>query len=146
VTWGGVELAQAEGLRLHLDGRSYDLTRPGSVNVRAGVHDMQARLIRVGPSTTRLLANYPNPFNPETWIPFELREASDVRVRIYAVDGVLVRRLDLGHRAAGYYTTRADAAYWDGRNAIGERVASGIYLYELRAAGQSQIRRMLVLK
>jgi hypothetical protein len=146
LTWDGIDLAQGENLRLHIDGRSYDLTRPGSAGVPSGVHDLQARFTRVAPSNTRLLANYPNPFNPETWIPFELREASDVVVRIYAVDGVLVRRLDLGHRGAGYYTTRADAAYWDGRNGMGERVASGMYLYELHAAGHSEIRRMLVLK
>jgi len=146
VAWDGIDLGQGESLRLHVDGRAYDLGRPGAVNLGSGGHDMVARFTRVAPSTTRLLANYPNPFNPETWIPFELREPADVRVRIYAVDGVLVRDLDLGHRSAGYYTTRADAAYWDGRNATGERVASGMYLYELRAAGHSEVRRMLVLK
>ena len=146
VTWDGIELGQGENLRLHVDGRSYDLTRRGSATVPSGAHDMTARFTRVAPSTTRLLANYPNPFNPETWIPFELREASDVLLRIYGVNGVLVRRLDLGRLAAGYYTTRSDAAYWDGRNAAGEPVASGVYIYEIRAGGTSAIRRMLVLK
>lgn len=107
---------------------------------------MTVRFARVAPSTTRLLANYPNPFNPETWIPFELKEPSSVDVRIYGVGGALVRRLDLGHRESGYYTARADAAYWDGRNAVGEQVASGVYVYELRAGGERQVRRMLVLK
>ena len=146
LTWDGVDLRQGESLRLHVDGRQYDLTRAGSADIRAGAGDLVIRFARSAPTTTRLLANYPNPFNPETWIPFELRKASDVQVRVYGVGGVLVRQLDLGHREAGYYTARGDAAYWDGRNSVGERVASGVYLYELRAGGESAIRRMLVLK
>ena len=111
-----------------------------------GVHDYRVALSWVAPEQTRLLPNYPNPFNPETWIPFELTQASDVAVRIYDSAGALVRSLDLGHRAEGYYSSRADAAYWDGRNATGEAVASGVYVYELRAGDYQAIRRMLVLK
>ena len=146
LTWDGVDLRQGESLRLYLDGRPHDLTRAGSVDVPPGARDMAVRFARVSPANTRLLANYPNPFNPETWIPFELQEASEVLVRIYGVDGGLVRALDLGYRAAGYYTARADAAYWDGRNRTGERVASGVYLYELQAGSERALRRMLVLK
>ena len=146
LTWAGVDLRQGESLRLLVDGRRHDLTRAGSVDVPAGAQDMAVRFTRVAPTNTRLLANYPNPFNPETWIPFELQEASEVLVRIYGIDGGLVRSLNIGYRAAGYYTARADAAYWDGRNRMGERVASGVYLYELQAGSERALRRMLVLK
>ena len=93
-----------------------------------------------------LLANYPNPFNPETWIPYQLSEARDVTVSIYSVNGQLVRRLDLGHQAAGVYRSRSRAAYWDGCNAFGERVASGLYFYTLRAGGFAATRKMLIRK
>ncbi|MDA1191189.1 MAG: T9SS type A sorting domain-containing protein [Candidatus Poribacteria bacterium] len=98
------------------------------------------------PAQARLLPNYPNPFNPETWIPFELTEASDVSVHIYDLRGSLVKSLDLGYQTAGYHVSRTAAAYWDGRNAFGERVASGIYLYELRAGSYREARRMVILK
>ena len=93
-----------------------------------------------------LLANYPNPFNPETWIPYQLSEPADVSVSIYAVDGHLVRRLDLGHQSAGVYRSRNRAAYWDGRNAFGEHVASGLYFYRLTAGDFTATRRMLIRK
>jgi len=104
------------------------------------------------PHKTRLLANYPNPFNPETWIPFELADDANVKLQIYDVSGRLVRTLDLGHRSAGHYVERSAAAYWDGRNFSGERVASGMYLYRLTAKGQphgvaaTAMRRMVILK
>ena len=68
------------------------------------------------PDETTLLANYPNPFNPETWIPYQLANPSDVVISIYDARGQVVRRLALGHQPAGYYTHRSRAAYWDGRN------------------------------
>ncbi len=95
---------------------------------------------------TRLLPNYPNPFNPETWMPFELTEAADVTVHIYGEDGAVVRSLDLGRRAEGYHTGAADAAYWDGRNELGEQVASGVYVYEMRAGEHRALRRMALMK
>ena len=104
------------------------------------------------PHKTRLLANYPNPFNPETWIPFELADDANVKLQIYDVSGHLVRTLDLGYRPAGRYVDRSAAVHWDGRNFSGERVASGVYLYRLTAKGQphgvaaTAIRRMLILK
>ena len=101
---------------------------------------------RVEPFANRLMANYPNPFNPETWIPFELAEAADVTVRVYGVDGRLVRTLELGRRDVGEYAGRDEAAYWDGANASGEAVASGVYIYELTAGDYHAVRRMLVLK
>ena len=98
------------------------------------------------PQETSLLHNYPNPFNPETWIPYHLAEPADVTLTIYAVNGQVVRRLDLGHQAAGFYRSRARAAYWDGRNAVGERVASGIYFYTLMAGEFAATRKLLIRK
>ena len=95
---------------------------------------------------TALFANYPNPFNPETWIPYQLSAPADVRISIYSVEGTLVRTLPLGAQAVGVYTSRARAAYWDGHNNIGEPVASGIYFYTLKAGEFSATRRMLILK
>ena len=101
---------------------------------------------RVEPFANRLMANYPNPFNPETWIPFELATEADVTVRVYGVVGELVRTLELGRRGVGEYRGREQAAYWDGRNERGEHVASGVYLYELSAGDYRALRRMVVLK
>ena len=98
------------------------------------------------PETTALLANYPNPFNPETWIPYQLAKAADVTVRIYAADGSVVRTLALGHQDAGEYKNRTQAAYWDGRNMFGETVASGVYFYTLTAGDFTATRKMLILK
>ncbi|MEO2004440.1 MAG: FlgD immunoglobulin-like domain containing protein, partial [Candidatus Poribacteria bacterium] len=80
------------------------------------------------------------------WIPFELSDDSDVAIRVYDSRGMLVRRIDVGYREEGYYTRRADAAYWDGRNEFGERVASGVYIYEVRAGSYRGMRRMVILK
>ena len=98
------------------------------------------------PKATALLPNYPNPFNPETWVPYQLAAAADVTLTIYAVDGTLVRALALGHRAAGVYQSKSRAAYWDGRNELGEPVASGIYFYTLTAGDFSATGKMLVRK
>ena len=103
------------------------------------------RILR--PSTTALLANYPNPFNPETWIPYQLATASDVRIAIYDARGTLVRQFDLGHQPVGLYQNRSRAAYWDGTNEFGESVASGIYFYTLTTSDNfSATRKMLILK
>ena len=93
-----------------------------------------------------LLANFPNPFNPETWIPYQLSKPADVSLTIYAVNGQVVRRLALGHQSAGLYQSRIRAAYWDGRNAFGEPVASGLYFYTLTAGDFSATRKMLIRK
>ena len=95
---------------------------------------------------TSLLQNYPNPFNPETWIPYHLAEAATVTVRIYNVKGELVRSIDVGKQAAGAYTGRQSAAYWDGKDDTGQSVASGVYFYQLLADGFSETRRMVVMK
>ena len=98
------------------------------------------------PAKTELLLNYPNPFNPETWIPFRLSEDSQVSLTIYDRTGRVVRSVDVGHRPAAVYESRAKAIYWDGRNDFGERVASGMYFYTLTAKDFSATRRMVILK
>ena len=90
--------------------------------------------------------NFPNPFNPETWIPYQLSKPTDVTITLYAVNGQVVRRLALGYQTAGMYQTRSRAAYWDGRNAFGEPVASGVYFYTLTAGDFSATRKMLIRK
>ena len=100
----------------------------------------------VASAENTLLANYPNPFNPETWIPYQLSASADVSVSIYSVNGHLVRRLELGHQSAGVYRSRSRAAYWDGRNEFGERVASGLYFYTLTAGDFTATRKMLIRK
>ena len=107
---------------------------------------LQQLLATARPSQTQLLTNYPNPFNPETWIPYTLATDTAVRITIYNTQGVVVRSLLLGHQTAGYYMERDRAAYWDGRNAMGERVASGIYFYQLETDTMSAMRKMVILK
>ena len=98
------------------------------------------------PEKTTLLPNYPNPFNPETWIPYQLASPADVTLTIYDIKGRVVRDLDLGHQRAGTYHGRSRAAYWDGKNAVGESVASGLYFYTLKAGDFTATRKMLIRK
>ena len=98
------------------------------------------------PAETQLLANYPNPFNPETWIPYQLAEDAVVTLTIYDQMGRVVRTLDVGHRVAAVYESRSKAIYWDGRNQVGEQVASGVYFYHLSAGDYSDTRKMIILK
>ncbi|MCZ6677549.1 MAG: T9SS type A sorting domain-containing protein, partial [Candidatus Poribacteria bacterium] len=95
---------------------------------------------------TKLHPNYPNPFNPETWIPYQLASDAAVEISIYDVRGALVRRLDFGHQPAGYYTAQDKAAYWDGRSETGEWVSSGLYFYHLRAGHFTAVKRMVIRK
>ena len=111
-----------------------------------GIANLQKLLTALAPEATALLPNYPNPFNPETWIPYQLAEPAEVTLRIYAINGELVRTLALGHQPAGIYQTRTRAAYWDGKNALGEPVASGIYFYTLTASEFTSTRKMLIMK
>ena len=98
------------------------------------------------PTDPALLPNYPNPFNPETWIPYQLKEAADVRLTVYDVHGQAVRRLAVGYQQPGVYRSRDRAAYWDGRNERGEPVAAGVYFCTLAAGDFRASRRMLVGK
>ena len=119
------------------------LTDPTS---QRGILALKQLLAVLMPKETALLPNYPNPFNPETWIPYELVRSSDVRITFYNTHGSVVRTLDLGHQSAGYYTDRGRAAYWDGRNAVGEPVASGVYFYTLSAGDFTATRKLLIRK
>ena len=98
------------------------------------------------PAETELLSNYPNPFNPETWIPYRLAEDAFVTLTIYDGSGQIVRTLDVGHQTAAAYENRSKAIYWDGRNGLGEQVASGVYFYHLSAGDFSATRKMVILK
>ncbi len=98
------------------------------------------------PIITRLYANYPNPFNPETWIPYQLAEDSQVTIRIYNTKGKVVRTIFSGHQRAGFYISQGKAAYWDGKNDIGEIAASGLYIYELETPNNKLTRRLVILK
>ena len=122
------------------------LADDGSLAFRQGIQNLQNLLSSLIPEETALLGNYPNPFNPETWIPYQLATAAEVTLMIYDINGQLVRHLALGHRAAGVYQSQSRAAYWDGRNEVGESVASGLYFYTLTAGEFSATRRMLILK
>ncbi len=120
------------------------------VQRRLTAEDMRLASLAVNfstrPAGARLLPNYPNPFNPETWMPFELADPSDVTIRVYGLGGEFVRQIDVGQREAGYHVARDAAAYWDGRNATGETVAGGVYLYELVAGSRRDVRRLTILK
>ena len=118
----------------------------GSLAFQQGIANLQRLLALSIPERTALLTNYPNPFNPETWIPYQLSEPAEVTLRIYAVSGTLVRTLNLGHQLAGVYHQRSRAAYWNGKNELGESVASGIYFYTLTAGDFTATRKMLIMK
>ena len=118
----------------------------GSLGFQRAIANLEQLLATVQPKKTALLANYPNPFNPETWIPYQLAKPASVSVTIYGVNGKLIRTLTLGYQAAGVYHTRTRAAYWDGKNEIGETVASGVYFYTLTAGDFTATRRMLIRK
>ncbi|MCD6507627.1 T9SS type A sorting domain-containing protein [Candidatus Poribacteria bacterium] len=104
----------------------------------------KVREVQLAPVRTSLLPNYPNPFNPETWIPFTLSEDAKVMIRIYDLSGRVVRRLILGRLNAGYYVDKKRAIRWDGRNDQGEQVGSGVYIIELNVNGKRYLRRAVV--
>ena len=118
----------------------------GSIAFQRGIVNLQRLLALLIPKETLLLANYPNPFNPETWIPYQLAEPAVVTLQIYDVKGTLVRQLNLGYLSAGIYESRLRAAYWDGKNAVGESVASGLYFYTLTAGDFTATRKLLIKK
>jgi len=156
----GVAFASARPIGETTDGVDVDfeinrnLQRPVSGAIRAShlrlnrtsldpsfVHPYDIR-----PYEFALYANYPNPFNPETWIPFDLAESASVAVNIYDARGRVVRALDLGHLSPGRYRNRERAAHWDGRDSAGSPMASGVYIYEISAGAYRESRRMVVLK
>ena len=122
------------------------LADDGSIAFRQAIANLEVLLASMIPSETALLANYPNPFNPETWIPYQLAAPAEVALTIYDMNGVAVRRLAIGHQAAGMYQSRGRAVYWDGRNGHGESVTSGLYFYTLKAGEFTATRKMLIRK
>ena len=139
-----LEALTAADVRLWLTQAQYlSLTDPTS---QRGILFLEQLLASVIPQETVLLSNYPNPFNPETWIPYQLAKSGDVKITIYDARGIVVRGLELGYRQAGHYTNRSRAAYWDGCNGLGEAVASGIYFYQLETDTISALRKMVILK
>ena len=114
--------------------------------MKRGFLMLEQLLVSLTPKETELLSNYPNPFNPETWIPYRLAEDANVTLTIYDSSGQVVRTLDVGHQIASAYESRSKAVYWDGRNEFGEPVASGIYFYTLTTGDFSATRRMVILK
>ena len=122
------------------------LAEDGSALFRDGIAALERLLETALPVATALLPNYPNPFNPETWIPYDLAEGTAVDISIWDVSGEQVRRLSLGFQTAGSYRRRGRAAYWDGRNASGEPVASGLYFYTLHAGDMRITRQMVIVK
>ena len=140
----GVESVDATTIKVWL--AQARLEDDGSLTFKQGIEILETLLASLTPEETALLANYPNPFNPETWIPYQLAQSAEVTLTIYDMNGQLVRRLAVGHRAAGIYRSRNRAAYWDGRNQLGEPVASGLYFYTLTADEFTATRRMLILK
>ena len=117
-----------------------------TTDIRDAFLNLELTVGDVQPQDTILAQNFPNPFNPETWIPYQLSQPTEVSIQIYDVSGHLVRTLDLGWQPTGSYMTPSSAAYWDGRNAVGEQVASGIYFYTLQTANFAATRRMVILK
>ena len=125
------------------EARKVNLAEPA---FQRGILMLESLLKWLTPKTTALLANYPNPFNPETWIPYQLAKSADVSISIYTTDGKLIRQLDLGHQPVGMYHHRSSAAYWDGKNGLGESVASGVYFYTFSAGEFSATRKLLIRK
>ena len=123
-----------------------------TLSVKVTPADLANAVLSVGldgigqPTQNLLLQNYPNPFNPETWIPYQLSEDSPVSISIYDTTGKVIRTLSLGLQSAGFYNSQGRAAYWDGRNTVGERVASGIYFYQLTTPSFQQTRRLVIVK
>ena len=120
-----------------------DVTESDDENVRGAPSVEVSPII---PDRTALLTNFPNPFNPETWIPYQLAKPAEVTLTIYDIRGVVVRELKLGHQAAGMYHSRSRAIYWDGSNTLGEKVATGVYFYTLKAGDFTATRKLLIRK
>ena len=126
-TWGNIKQMTAVGDSNHVR----NLSSPASLSA---------------PTATLLLPNYPNPFNPETWMPYQLEKPSEVALKIYDANGQSIRTLRVGYQPAGMYRSRDRAAYWDGRNQQGETVANGVYFFTLTAGDFTATHKMLVSK
>ena len=139
-----LEMFTAADVKLWLShAQQLDLTNATTLR---GILFLEQLLAVLIPKETILLPNYPNPFNPETWIPYRLAEDTLVTLTIYDGSGQVVRTLDVGYQIAAFYENRAKAIYWDGRNEFSEGVASSVYFYHLSAGDFSATRKMLILK
>ena len=139
----GFTLTRTEIQQWLVEARQLGLTDPTSLR---GIAVLEQLFAALAPAETALLPNYPNPFNPETWIPYQLAVSASVSVSIYAADGTVVSILAVGHQPAGEYQQRNRAVYWDGRNTQGEPVASGVYFYTLTAGDFTATRKMIIRK
>jgi hypothetical protein len=106
----------------------------------------KVKVTNLQPKAFALLQNFPNPFNPETWIPFRLAEDADVTIRIFDIRGKEIRTVHLGQMFAGYYDTKGKAAFWDGKDSYGQEVSSGIYFYNIKAGSFSTTRKLTIIK
>ena len=139
-----LEMFTAADVKLWLShAQQLDLTDATTLR---GVLFLEQLLAALIPKESTLLPNYPNPFNPETWIPYRLAEDAFVTLTIYDQSGRVVRTLDVGHRIAAFYESRSKAIHWNGCNEFGEGVASGVYFYHLSAGDFSATRKMLIIK
>ena len=139
-----LEMFTAADVKLWLShAQQLNLTDP---TVLKGILFLEQLLAVLLPKETVLLPNYPNPFNPETWIPYRLAKDAFVTLTIYNGSGRVVRTLDVGYQTAAFYESRSKAIYWDGRNEFGEQVASSVYFYHLSAGDYSATRKMVILK
>ena len=136
-------LATANLQRWLLEAKRRNRTDP---TFQRGIVALEQLLTPAHLTETALLPNYPNPCNPETWIPYQLSKPAKVSISIYSTNGTWIRTLNLGHKSIGIYQSKSDAAYWDGRNALGESVASGVYFYTLTAGDFTATRKMLIRK
>lgn len=126
--------------------QNVELYRDDATPIDSTIVNGNFRSWAIAPAKSALLQNFPNPFNPETWIPYQLKEASDVKIFIYSASGQLVRKLDLEYKSAGVYSSQDRSAYWDGRNDSGEKVSNGVYFYRIQANGFSDVKKMTILK
>lgn len=124
--------------------RNADLYTPEGLPLISGTIDKGIISWATPPERSALMQNFPNPFNPDTWIPFQLKGDSEVAIRIFNLRGELVREFDLGHKSAGVYTSRSRAAHWDGRNNSGEVVASGLYFYSISTDDFSAVKKLTI--
>ena len=138
----------SRGLRQLIDPETRISIETGedSVRFRMTRQHLGVDLLDVRPSSTRLRPNYPNPFNPETWIPFQLAVSGEIQLTIYNVEGQVVRQLNLGFHQPGYYRQMDRAAYWDGKDDLGQSVSSGLYFYQLQVGEVRDTRKMVILK
>ncbi len=127
-----------------LEFKMVDLYQPNALPIVSRKVDGRFTSWAKPPERSALLQSFPNPSNPETWIPYQLRESSQVTIQIYSVTGDLLRKLDLGYKPAGVYVSPDRAARWDGRNESGEKVTSGIYFCVMEAGSFRATRKIII--